>query len=295
MKNWNEIRTAYQVACSGTVSGAAEVLGIHRATVLRHVDALEAVIGQKLFQRHAKGYTPTEVGLELLQIAQASDEQFSHFVRRIQGKTDELEGEFIITAMALTAPLLMPAIAAFRQQHPKINVKFMASEKLFKLEYGEAHVAVRAGPRPNLPDNVVQPLFDFRVGLYAHKDYIARKGAPASVDEFHEHDFVTSGNPEVRVNFHRWLRSKIPEGNIVFSSEDQMVLAQAILSGLGIGFLLEIKAQEHASLIQIMPPEEAWHVYFWLVTHGDMHRSVKVQAFLRLLKGDGYKPFSLLF
>ena len=33
MDNWDEVRTAYQVARIGTVSGAAEVLGVHHATV----------------------------------------------------------------------------------------------------------------------------------------------------------------------------------------------------------------------------------------------------------------------
>jgi hypothetical protein len=41
MDNWDEIRTAFQVARVGTVSGAAEVLGVHHATVIRHIDALE--------------------------------------------------------------------------------------------------------------------------------------------------------------------------------------------------------------------------------------------------------------
>ena len=39
---WDEIRTAYHVARAGTVSGAAAELGVHHATVIRHIDALEA-------------------------------------------------------------------------------------------------------------------------------------------------------------------------------------------------------------------------------------------------------------
>ena len=62
MENWDEIRTAFQVARLGTVSGAAEVLGVHHATVIRHIDALEQRLGVKLFQRHARGYTATEAG-----------------------------------------------------------------------------------------------------------------------------------------------------------------------------------------------------------------------------------------
>ena len=75
LENWDEIRTAYQVARMGTVSGAAEVLGVHHATVIRHIDALEKRLGARLFQRHARGYTATESGRDLLLVAQATEEQ----------------------------------------------------------------------------------------------------------------------------------------------------------------------------------------------------------------------------
>ena len=80
MENWDEIKTAFQVARMGTVSGAADVLGVHHATVIRHIDSLEGRLGVKLFQRHARGYTPTEAGRDLLQVAQATDDQFNQLV-----------------------------------------------------------------------------------------------------------------------------------------------------------------------------------------------------------------------
>jgi DNA-binding transcriptional LysR family regulator len=63
LANWDEIRTAFQVARLGTVSGAAEVLGVHHATVIRHIDALEKSLGTKMFKLHARGYTPATVGV----------------------------------------------------------------------------------------------------------------------------------------------------------------------------------------------------------------------------------------
>jgi len=75
MDNWDEIRTAYHVARMGTVSGAAEVLGVHHATVIRHIDALEQRLGVKLFQRHPRGYTATEAGEDLLRVAAATDDR----------------------------------------------------------------------------------------------------------------------------------------------------------------------------------------------------------------------------
>ena len=94
MDNWDEVRTAYQVARMGTVSGAAEVLGVHHATVIRHIDAIESRLGVKLFQRHARGYTPTEAGDDLLRVAQATEDQFSQLVGRMKGRGDDVSGEW---------------------------------------------------------------------------------------------------------------------------------------------------------------------------------------------------------
>ena len=86
MDNWDEVRTAYHVARLGTVSGAAEALGVHHATVIRHIDALEGRLGVKLFQRHARGYTATEAGEDLLRVARATDDQFAQLAGRIRGR-----------------------------------------------------------------------------------------------------------------------------------------------------------------------------------------------------------------
>jgi len=83
--NWDEIRTAYEVAKRGTVSGAAGALGVHHATVIRHIDALERRLGTRLFQRHARGYNATEEGRELLRVAAVTDEQISRMEGRIRG------------------------------------------------------------------------------------------------------------------------------------------------------------------------------------------------------------------
>ena len=41
MENWSENRTAYPFTRLGTRSAAAEVSGVHRVTVIRHIDTLE--------------------------------------------------------------------------------------------------------------------------------------------------------------------------------------------------------------------------------------------------------------
>ena len=117
MDNWDEVRTAFQVARMGTVSGAAEVLGVHHATVIRHIDALERRLGVKLFQRHARGYTATEAGADLLRVAQATEDQFNQLAGRLKGQGDEVSGELVVTSLGSLAPLLVPVLAEFQQRH----------------------------------------------------------------------------------------------------------------------------------------------------------------------------------
>ncbi len=103
MDNWDQIRTAYNMARVGTVSGAADVLGVHHATVIRHIDALEERLGVKLFQRHARGYTATEAGEDLLRVAQATDDQFSQLASRIKGQGNDVDGELVVTSLGGSA------------------------------------------------------------------------------------------------------------------------------------------------------------------------------------------------
>ena len=284
MDNWDEIRTAYQVARLGTVSGAAEVLGVHHATVIRHIDALEGRLGVKLFQRHARGYTPTEAGEDLLRVAQATDEQFHQLAGRIKGGGNDMAGELVITSLAGLGPLLSPALATFQHEHPQLVLRYLTGDRLFRLEYGEAHVAIRAGAAPEEPDNVVQPFFRMAHGLYAARAYADVHGLPDGPEDFGSHAFVAPDDPGMRAPFNRWLRARVDEGAIRFRSSESRALELAVIEGAGLGFLPLWEAQRHPDLLEVMPPLEEWVVQMWLVTHVDLHRTVKVQTLLNFLK-----------
>ncbi|MFU8778522.1 MAG: LysR family transcriptional regulator [Roseovarius sp.] len=284
MDNWDEVRTAYNVARIGTVSGAAEVLGVHHATVIRHIDALEERLGVKLFQRHARGYTPTEAGEDLLRVAQATDDQFNQLAGRIKGQGNDVSGELVVTSIGGLSHLLVPVLAAFQEAYPALMVRYLTGDRLFRLEYGEAHVAIRAGSVPDQPDNVVQPFFQQQFTLYASDSYVARHGLPKGPEDLAKHRFIGADDPKTRAPFHRWLQGNVPGEAVVFRSGDVHAQRNAILAGAGIGFTSVLQAAEMPGLIQVMPPRPEWAAPLWLVTHMDLHRTTKVQAFLSHLK-----------
>lgn len=283
VETWDEIRTAFHVAKLGTVSGAAEALGVHHATVIRHVDALEARLGTKLFQRHARGYTPTEAGRDLLQVASATEDQFTQLVGRIRGRGSDVSGELIVTAVPVLSPRIVPLLVTFMAEHPEIRVRFLTGQRLFRLEYGEAHVAIRAGTKPDQPDNVVQPFVTDHQALFATQAYVDQHG-PLVDGEWSGHRFVTIDETNSRAPFFRWLSETVPAENIVFRASEHRASIDAVLAGAGIGFLPVSQACRRADLVEMMPPRPEWSSALWLVTHVDLHRTAKVQTLVAFLK-----------
>jgi DNA-binding transcriptional LysR family regulator len=284
MADWDEIKTAYQVARVGTVSGAAEVLGVHHATVIRHIDALEEDLQTKLFQRHARGYTPTEAGQELLRVARITDDQFTQMTGRIKGQGEEVSGELVITSLSGMTARLTPVLIAFQKEHPDVILRYLTGSRLFRLEYGEAHVAIRAGSPPQEADNVVQKFLTANFGMYAHKDYVARHGQLQGEEDMARHTFVGPDTVESRAPFYRWLNEVVPRSRVRYRHSDIEGSLRPVLGGAGIGFLEVSQARAHPDLIEQLAPRPEWAGPSWIVTHVDLHRTPKVQAFLKFLK-----------
>ncbi|MCC6006237.1 MAG: LysR family transcriptional regulator [Rhodobacteraceae bacterium] len=278
---WDEIRTAYHVARLGTVSAAAGHLGVHHATVIRHVDALESRLGVRLFQRHARGYTPTEAGQDLLSVAAVTDEQFSELAHRLRGRGEAVEGDLVITTIGGLAPRLVPVVAEVQAAHPGLRVRVVADARVFRLEYGEAHVAIRAGTAPQDPDNVVIRLGEARMALLAAPAYATAHGLPGTLAEMAAHRFVSGLSSPPRTPFHRWLEERVPPTQVVFRTDEPESAATAVAAGIGIGFLPE---EAGAGLLPVLAHEAHFASPLWLVTHEALHRTAKVQAMVQALR-----------
>lgn len=284
MDNWDEVRTAYHVARVGTVSGAAEVMGVHHATVIRHIDALEERLGTRLFQRHARGYTATEAGQDLLLVAATTFDQFTQLAGRIKGRGEGITGDLIVTSLEGMSPLLTPVLVGFRRDHPDIRVRYLTGDRLFRLEYGEAHVAIRAGSAPDQPDNVVQKFLGQSMHLAASSAYIDQYGLPKDEADLANHWFIGPEDRASRAPFNIWLADVVPENQVVFRISRGSGVSDAVASGAGIGFVSRWELQKNPDLVEVVPSRPEWEGQLWLVTHVDLHRTAKVQAFLRYLK-----------
>ncbi len=284
IEQWDDIRIAYTVAKLGTLSAAAEVLDIHHSTVLRRISGLEKKLNTRLFFRHARGYEPTEAGKALLQVAGNIHQQLDKLSGHLQGSDQQISGVLTVTTVSGLMGVFTPWFAEFQQLHPNIRLEVSLDSRRLRLDYGEAHIAMRPGKRPSEPDYIVQKLMNMSSGLYASDSYIARFGLPTSREELvTEHKFI-SGDPAKPIPSLQWIEKYIAPENIVYRAFDVVNNTQAITAGIGIGGMSSAIYKTKTGLTPILGPWTDWDVDFWLVTHLLMHRTARVQAFCDFIK-----------
>ena len=283
MDKWDELRTALYVHELGTITAASEALGVHRATVIRHIDNLESNLGVTLFIRHSQGYTATAPGLEAIAAATQARRLFEDALAKARGESDAQSSQIIVATMASVFHLIAPAIEKIVHSHPDVRIEIRDSVKFARLELGEAHLAIRTGAKPTQADYIVQRLTDIGLSFFASDTYIQRYGQPLSIEDCGDH-IIIGPTEAARMPFAAWARRTIPNGNLRVRTTGPEVALATIRAGAGIGILPNYLGDSHAELVRVLPVPDNLNEPLWLVTHRDNHKNKLIQLFSRHLK-----------
>lgn len=120
------VRLILAVVEEGSISRAADKLGLAVAAASRRISDLETQLDAKLFKRVPHGVHPTESGVKLL----AYIRQIDNLVGRLEGDAkvlaDGLQGQIIIGApKTVVIQYLAKEIAAIRRAYPGISLKIL--------------------------------------------------------------------------------------------------------------------------------------------------------------------------
>ncbi|MEM8572642.1 MAG: LysR family transcriptional regulator [Pseudomonadota bacterium] len=282
MVQWTELRTATLVARLGTVRAVAVEMGVHRATVTRHVDALEEALTTKLFLRHRDGYSLTEEGKALQDLAVALDRLTKDFVEETRDAARSLSGTLRISSRATSSPALTRVVRRFRRDHPGVTVSLFAENQLSRLEIGEADVALFTGPKPTHDDYVVIPFATVPIGLFGSTAYLHERGVPTKTGDLLHHDFVGIQTVDGAVDVVTLYG--IDSDAVQFRTNDPGTAIQAIKSGLGLGIAMKPEMSGEEDVLEVLGQRVPEQATTWLVTHVDLHRTRLLQTFLDYLR-----------
>jgi len=261
---------------TGSLSRAARRLGVDRNTVARRVAALENELGLPLFERGPQGWSRTAAGDELAALASRVEEDVLALARHADARDRAVAGTVrLTTASHLAAHLVAPAVPALLARHPGLVLEVVADQRVFDLTRREADLALRMGrPRDASPGLVARKLSDVGYAFYAAKgSAAARRGSvDLAGDGFVGLDEGLAGAPQ-----ERWIERVAPGRRMVFRSNSTASLAAAVRAGVGVGVLPRFVAERDAGLVRLDGPEPVNHE-LWLLVHGDLRRSSRVQV-----------------
>jgi putative choline sulfate-utilization transcription factor len=148
------MRLLVEVARRGSLSSAADAVGLTQPAVSYQVRLLEQQFGVPLMKRLHRGVSLTEEGRRLLQIAERTVQDVDALERDIR-QARRRPVIRLATDYAFSSLWLIPRMPAFRQQHPGIDLQIVASQRLAPNWREEADLAVAFGPRSDFPANSV--------------------------------------------------------------------------------------------------------------------------------------------
>lgn len=281
------------VADAGSVAGAAEALGVSKATVSKAVSRLEASLAVPLFHRTSRRLTLTPTGQSLVERARAMVAEARAAEEAAQDGAALLTGPIRVTApLSFGVRHVAPVVAEWLAAHPGTSVDLRLSDARVDLVAEGFDAGLRIG---TLPDSSlrVRRLCAVPMATVAAPAYRERHGEPASPHALADHLCLvyTAGGPPDPWRFagpDGPLTVKV-DGPLKVDNGDAML--PVLLAGGGIAQLPEFIVRDElreGHLVELLPDWPVPPLALHLVTPPGRLRPARVEAFLTWVS-DGLK------
>ena len=237
MDRWTEIELFVQVAELGSLSRAAETLGLSNAAASRHLAALEERLSARLVQRATCRLFLTDVG-----------DAFYRRCKPLLGELHEAENAVNETAIKPTGLLrvqaslsfsmivIAPLLTEFNERFPELRDEMIASNRYTDLLESGIDVAVRNREYENDSAITVRRLAETKRVLAASPQYLQRHGTPRAPDELKKHRLLiyNLANHPNEMRFTRDGAETSLQVHGVLEANDGQIVRAAALKHLGI-------------------------------------------------------------
>lgn len=276
------IRGFVAVARRMSITVAAQDLCLTQSAVSRQVKLLEDHWGTPLLVRKARAIELTDAGAQLYRLASPWLDQLSGFSRSLT-KGGRASPVTVTASVGLASLWLLPRLGSFQAEHPNIDIRVAATNRILDIETEQIDLAIRYCAEASAPRGAIR-LFDEMVAPVARKDVAHR--AFGTAESLLDHTFLEldeRSRPWLR--WSEWLTARgldgaRPKAYLYFNQYDQVI--QAALEGHGValgrlGLILPM-IEDGRLVAQPSGQHGASNFSYWMTKH-DRAESNEVQLF----------------
>ncbi|MES2511957.1 MAG: LysR family transcriptional regulator [Pseudomonadota bacterium] len=286
MDRWTEIELFVQVAEAGSLSRAAEALGLSNAAASRHLASLEARLGARLVERNTRRLYLTDTGQEFFTRAKAILSDLGDAESAVNATALNPSGVLRITAsLSFSLNHVAPLLREYTRRYPNVTVHVESGNRYMDIIDNNIDVAIRT--REVEPDSniTIRKLAETRRILTASPRYLAQHGMPKTLEDLQRHKLLiyTLANNPNELRFTRDGQTTTLNFKGVLEANDGQILRAAALDGMGILVQPSYIVYEDIVAGRLVPLLDAWdlpRLAINLAYPSRKHLSAKVRTFI---------------
>jgi DNA-binding transcriptional LysR family regulator len=281
-----------KVAATGSFSAAGRAMGLSQSMVTKHIAALEARLGIKLFHRTTRRLSITDAGRNYLEASTRIIADLEAADGAVAADRFEPRGLLRVNVpVSFGSRQIAPLLPEFARRYPHVTVELGLNDRYVDLAEEGWDLAIRIG---NLADSslIARRIAACRTVVCAAPSYLAAYGTPAKIAELRHHNCL--GYTLARdASADRWAFGAHAETFITVSGDLRAnngdALRAAAVAGQGIiyqpTFIVadDLRAGTLVPIKLDHPTMELAGIY--AVFLPDHHPAAKVRAFIEFLAG----------
>ncbi|MBR8220167.1 LysR family transcriptional regulator [Burkholderia ambifaria] len=288
--NLNRLAIFVAVVDAGSLTAAAERLGLAKTVVSTHMQRLESEVGANLLVRTTRRLSVTDAGRAFYDACRDIVLATESALDAVSSDAGPLRGTLRVSVpIDYGALVVAPAIVALRDAHPGLDVEQIANDRVVDLVADNLDVAIRLGRLADSNHRAVQ-LGQYEKWVVASPAFVARHGLPRDPDALAALPFVMLSTPsrphtlelDDTSGGHASVRCTAP----VVSNTATACRAIALAGG-GFGFLTDFSTAEDIAagrLVRLLPAWRSARAGIHAVYPSTRLPSRKVRAFIDAMK-----------
>ena len=256
----NHVSAFVRVVQDGSFTAAAKTLGLPKSSVSRSIAQLEQDLGVRMLHRTTRKLHLTDAGTAFHNRVARALADIDEATTAASDLQRELRGAIRISApVDLGVWAVAPIIARFLRKHPTVNIEARLSSRIVDLVAENFDLAVRAGPVRD-DSLIARRAGTHDLALFASSRYVARRGAPTTLEELEAHDCMAlrtdMGTMAWKLTSLSSGEEKIVHPSGTIAADDISFLKKAVLAGGGIALLplfLVPREEQSGKLVRVLP------------------------------------------